>query len=175
MRRTLSDPWMKEESFIPRIPFNPVPRRRLRNRVSALSLALCATATALKPSFSHRDANQPYRSSRAAISMLTPFVFEYSSVSKSAFMKGRPWLSAHPRTNDSSPSLSEPRRWKLQWATARSKRTDELRNRSPITMESIPPLTASRTAPPSGSSPSRQLSKRACMILESISCWRRCR
>ena len=166
---------MNEDSFIPRIPLSPVPRRRFRNRVSALSLALWATATALKPSFSHNEANQPYRNSRAAISMLMPCRPAYSFVSKSIFLKGMPRDSAHSLTNASSPSLSAPRRWKLQWAISKVQGVDEPAARSAMTMESIPPLTASRTAPPPGSSPSRQLSKRACSIPGTISCWRTCK
>ena len=41
-----SESGRKPEAFIPTMPRSPVPRNKLRINVSALSLALCATATA---------------------------------------------------------------------------------------------------------------------------------
>ena len=157
----LDAPGSGETALIPHIPLRPVPRKRFSINVSALSLALCATATAAYPSSSHKRANQEYRSSLAAISTLIPWMEEYSRVSKSAIRKGIPRDLAHSPTKAASASLSSPLKWKLQCANARGRLMGELRKRSAITMESIPPLTASKTAPPSGSDPSRHLSKRS--------------
>ncbi len=99
---------------IPVIPFTPVPRNMFRIIVSALSLALCATATAANPLSLHTSANQPYLSSLAAISTLIPLEAAYPKVSKSFFMNIIPWLSAHSLTSASSESLSSPLKWKLQ-------------------------------------------------------------
>ena len=144
MSTTSGAPGTVPRACIPRRPRPPVPLSRFRNSVSALSSALCATATQLKPRSRHSSANQAYRCSRAAISMLIPFSTAYFEVSNRLPMNSTPLRAYQSRTKASSPSLSAPRSPKLQCATAMAPAPSVARNRSAINIESMPPLTASR-------------------------------
>ena len=135
---------MPGRSPIPLIPRSPVPRIRLSIKVSASSSALCAMAVASYPYSEHSCANQPYLSSRAAISVLKPCASAYPRVSKRFTWHSMPLSLHHCRTKASSPSDSSPRRQKLQWATASrapGKSSEALLAKY---IESMPPLTARR-------------------------------
>ena len=80
----------KPSAFMPVMPRSPVPRNKFRISVSALSLALCATATASYPCPRQSCPNQWYRSLLAAISMEIPSADANASVSKRFTWQGMP-------------------------------------------------------------------------------------
>ena len=130
---------ISDRGRIPCSPRSPAPRRRFMRTVSAWSFWWCATAMQRQSCCRASSANQAYRRSRAAISMLIACSRAYVMVSKFFTMTSGTRL----RTNCSSRLLSSPRRWKLQCATTHS--YPPRRNTSHNATLSAPPLKQTRT------------------------------